>query len=93
MNKKLIRLNESDLHRIVKESVSKMVNEMNAIYNESSSEEFRCEYTSDILKRFYKQVANLITFMRYTPHTLISNISEEKYDKLFNILEDISFEQ
>lgn len=91
--KRTVKLRESELKKMIAESVSKVVNEMNTMYDEPSSEEFRCEYTSYIMKRFYKQVANLMSFMRNKPHTIISSISEEKYTKLFNILGDISFEQ
>ena len=39
MKKKLIRLTESDLHRIIKESVNRIINEGNELYDEWYEEE------------------------------------------------------
>ena len=50
MNKKLIRLTESDLHNIVKESVNRVLNETDAYsYN-------GIEYRNNILKKYNDQI-------------------------------------
>lgn len=62
MNKKLIRLTESDLHRIVKESV-------NGILSEMTQEERRRVYIDKIKNRLggldVQQLVVLYNFMTY----------------------------
>ena len=48
MNKKLIRLTESDLHKIVKESVNRVLNENGDPYLEELAKEFNYYYSEAI---------------------------------------------
>ncbi len=58
MNKKLIRLSESDLHRIVKKSVNKAINEMyqkefEPIYYQVEEAYYSLDKACDIAKKMY----------------------------------------
>ena len=66
MNKKLIRLTESDLHKIVKESVSRVLNEVSADkaywlmqqrkQNPNTKAKTQMHYPSEFANRFNKEV-------------------------------------
>lgn len=55
MNKKLIRLSESDLHRIVKESVNKVLNEMNT----QQSYDIDTDEVRKMARKLYKPHGNI----------------------------------
>lgn len=70
MNKKLIRLTESDLHRIVKESVEKILNEIgdtkkgrddintamvNSVYNDHQKNRNACGHPAGGISRWQKR--------------------------------------
>ena len=69
MNKKLIRLTEADLHRIVKESVEKIVNEIPSKGWSNEDEEF-LEETLSLLeghrsRPLYGELKNWLKSLKY----------------------------
>ena len=70
MNKKLIRLTESDLHRIVKESVSNILNEHNP-YNTNDIKQFVSDL-SNIRKELFRYACDFEGIDQETRQRLIS---------------------
>lgn len=100
MNKKVIKMNEGTLRKIVAESVSKILSEdWNKQSDETVSEAYKPlganysdEFISNVNNSFKRQVADLQKFMNaYSDAILISGvIDKEKYDILFNLLGEIN---
>lgn len=73
MNKKLIRLTESDLHRIVKESVNRVLNEINtdtaiSAHKKAQSDLDNMEFSwsdSDAVDKYYKRQRQADKFADY----------------------------
>lgn len=94
MNKKLVRLTESDLHRIVKESVNQWFKDMDDIVDEAYKPlgaKYSDEHISEVTNAFHRQIANLLRFMNAYSDTILSNnvLDEDSYDRLFNQLAEI----
>lgn len=102
MNKKqVIRLTESDLHRIVKESVNKVLMEdtkaqrTDDIVDEAYKPlgtKYSDEHISEVTNAFHRQIANLLRFMNAYSDTILSNnvLDEDSYDRLFKQLAEIN---
>ena len=88
MNKKLIRLTESDLHRIVKESVKRAINEGN--YFNHQADEFGRDYFEEA-KGYAKGIVNYLSAMEDEGNS----DSVESTDYLYRQLEErvIKFNQ
>ena len=91
--KKLIKLTENDIHKIVKKTLNKAINEIHNAYDEEPPYEFKDEYELHIMKQFRKQIKDLIDFIHNYSETISNNISEEKCVDLSNLLSDILYEQ
>ena len=86
--KQVIRLTESDLHRIIKESVNKvMTNEDYKPLGASYSD----EHISDVKTRLLRQISNLLRFMNaYSDSILSTNMLDENtYNIPYDLLAKI----
>ena len=88
---KIKRLTEGDLRKIVKESVNKILSEAYKPLGAKYSD----EHISDVTNSFKRQVANLQKYMNAYSDTLLSNgvVDEDCYDRLYNLLAEISSRQ
>ena len=89
MNKKLIRLNESDLHRIVRESVSRIIKEenddfsnVNVPYGKYKDEDYPMENLSSSDRKIYSWCLNVINEMRDRDMPLYDVLNEMPADGL-----------
>ena len=69
MNKRLIRLTESDLHKIVKESAKKILKETEYGKNEQIDDEFSQQLTAEI-----KEFCNSEFRIKYEPYRMAYQI-------------------
>ena len=82
MDKKLIRLTESDLHRIVKESVNKVLNEANGLYTNENGDDV---YDSQSVYSYFKELAN-----KYGEKRLLKLLFQEiGWEKMYEYLSSI----
>ena len=87
-NKKTIRLTESDLHNIIKESVNKVLT--NEDYKPLGAS-YSDEHISDVKTRLFRQISNLLSFMNaYSDGILSTNMLDENtYNILYDLLAKI----
>lgn len=86
--KQIVRLTEGDLHRIIKESVNKvMTNEDYKPLGASYSD----EHISDVKTKLLRQISNLLSFMNaYSDSILSTNMLDENtYNILYDLLAKI----
>lgn len=87
MNKKPIRLTENDLHKIVKESVNKILNETRY---DSLGANLSDEFIEKTTEGFKRQVANLVTYMdAYSTALRDFLLGEEEFSNLYDSLAKI----
>lgn len=87
MNKKPIRLTENDLHKIVKESVNKILNETRY---DSLGANLSDEFIEKTTEGFKRQVANLVTYMNaYSTALRDFLLGEEEFSNLYDSLAKI----
>jgi hypothetical protein len=87
MNKKRIRLTESDFHKIVKESVNKILKESSY---DSRGASLSDEFIEETTQGFKRQVANLIKYMNAYSTTLRDFLlGEEEFGNLYDSLAKI----
>ena len=86
--KQVIRLTESDLHRIIKESVNKVMS--NEDYKPLGAS-YSDEHISDVKTRLLRQISNLLRFMNaYSDSILSTNMLDENtYNILYDLLAKI----
>jgi len=81
MNKKLIRLTESDLHRIVKESVKKILKEWNKIENPDYDPREIIPFEHPVIQMWEKG---------YPPEVIFDKLKDEEgYDSIDDVLDII----
>ena len=86
MDKKLIRLTESDLHRIVKESVNKVLNEANGLYTNENGDDV---YDSQSVYSYFKELAN-----KYGEKRLLKLLFQEiGWEKMYEYLNGLDVER
>ena len=86
MDKKLIRLTESDLHRIVKESVNKVLNEANGLYTNENGDDV---YDSQSVYSYFKELAN-----KYGEKRLLKLLFQEiGWEKMYEYLNGLDVEE
>lgn len=103
--KKLIKLTESDLHRIIKQSVNTIISETNKQHPMTQwfrnideaykplGVKYSGEHINNVTNDFKRQVGNLLKFMNAYSDSILSNniVDENSYNKLNKLLTEIDF--
>lgn len=86
MDKKLIRLTESDIHRIVKESVNRVLNEVNGLYTNENGDGV---YDSQSVYSYFKELTN-----KYGEKRLLKLLFQEiGWEKMYGYLNGLDVER